>query len=316
MLSLQPSEIQRAVTDTVESFCRDNPASEILAEPGQRLPIAWRALGGLGVLALASREGQGGMLEAVAALDALGAAGFPGPLAASFLATELLETDEAAAVASGLKIATFAPGPLVPWASVADVILSLDGERIVEAEPAGDIETVATVGGEPWGRCDLRTVAELATGDRVLHGFARYDTALAAYTTGLARELVRRAAEHAATRRQFGRAIGEFQAVAHPLADCSAKLSASGTLAARAAYAIDEGAGDRPRRAAAAWMWARVTAVETAAVCHQVFGAMGITLEGPVYALSRRIRQTVSQEQYRQECLAELMLEAIPLSPL
>lgn len=313
MFSLELSEIQRAVADTVGSFCRENPASTILAEPEERLPAAWRALGQLGVFSLAGGQDQGGMLEATTALEGLGSAGFPGPLAASFLATDVLDTDAAAAVASGEKIVTFGPGPLIPWARLADLMISLDDECLVLVEPDGDIETVATVGGEPWGRCDLKIVGQLATGDPLLNAFARYDTALAAYTIGLARELVRRATEHVATRRQFGRALGEFQAVAHPLADCTIKLSAGSTLAARAAFAIDHDEDDRPRRAAASWMWAREAAVEAITVCHQAFGAMGITLEGPVYELSRRIRQTVSQEQYRQECLAELMIEPLAI---
>lgn len=313
MLSLQTSEVQRAVADTVDSFCRDNPADEILAEPEKRLPPAWRSLGQLGVLALSSEGGEGGMLEATAALERLGAAGFPGPLAATFMATGLLGDRDAVAVASGEKMVTFGPGPLLAWAGLADLIIGLDEECLVLARPKGEMAAVATVGGEPWARCQLETVAELATGEAVLTAFARYDTALAAYTIGLAHQLLERAVEHARNRRQFGRAIGEFQAVAHPLADCSTKLGAASTLASRAAFAIDQDEDGQARRAAAAWMWAARVAVETAGVCHQVFGAMGITLEGPVYALSRRIRQTVSQEQYRQECLAELMLKPLPL---
>ena len=52
---------------------------------------------GRGVLALATPEGDGGALEAVAACEALGAAVFPGPLSATFLATQVLgERDRAA----------------------------------------------------------------------------------------------------------------------------------------------------------------------------------------------------------------------------
>ena len=47
----------------------------------------WRELAALGVLALATPEGDGGALELVAALEALGDGVFPGPLPATFFAT-------------------------------------------------------------------------------------------------------------------------------------------------------------------------------------------------------------------------------------
>jgi len=45
-------------------------------------------------------------------------------------------------------------------------------------------------------------------------------------------------------RKQFGRAIGEFQAVAHPLADARVRLDSSATLARIAAHAWDSRASD------------------------------------------------------------------------
>ena len=100
---------------------------------------------------------------------------------------------------------------------------------------------------------------------------------------------------HARTRQQFGRAIGEFQAVAHPLADARTRLDATATLARIAAHAWDERAGDVRARAAAARLSAARAALEAAHTCHQLFGALGITLEGPVFHVSRRIRQLASQ---------------------
>ena len=47
--------------------------------------------------------------------------------------------------------------------------------------------------------------------------------------------------------------------------------------------------------AAGARLSAARSAVAAAHVCHQLFGAQGITLEGPVFHVSRRIRQLASQ---------------------
>ena len=66
------------------------------------LPRAlWRELAELGVLALATPEGDGGARELVAALESLGAAVFPGPLAATFLATQVLDEKERLVLDSG-----------------------------------------------------------------------------------------------------------------------------------------------------------------------------------------------------------------------
>jgi hypothetical protein len=97
------------------------------------------------------------------------------------------------------------------------------------------------------------------------------------------------------TRKQFGKALGEFQAVAHPLADCSMALGAASGLARAAGFHFDAQAEGARASAAAARLSATRAAVEAAHVCHQLFGALGITLEGPVFHISRRIRQLASQ---------------------
>jgi alkylation response protein AidB-like acyl-CoA dehydrogenase len=128
----------------------------------------------------------------------------------------------------------------------------------------------------------------------VERAFALHDIACAAYLAAAGAALVARAALHARTRRQFGRALGEFQAVAHPLADCAMRCDAARILARRAACAFDASAGDVSARAAAARLSARAAALDAAHVGHQVFGAQGIALEGPVFHVSRRIRQLAS----------------------
>jgi alkylation response protein AidB-like acyl-CoA dehydrogenase len=105
------------------------------------------------------------------------------------------------------------------------------------------------------------------------------------------------AAEHARTRKQFGRAIGEFQAVAHPLADAAIALDGAAVLARSAAWRIDARGGHAAETSAWAAA-ARLSAVRAALgavhTCHQAFGAVGITVEGPAFHVSRRIRQVAS----------------------
>ena len=79
-------------------------------------------------------------------------------------------------------------------------------------------------------------------------------------------------------------------------------VSAAETLARRAACALDRAHADAPARAAGARLSASAAALRAAFTAHQVFGAIGITLEGPVFHLSRRVQQLVAQPPGRAHC--------------
>ena len=297
---------QRAVSAAVAAFCAARCGPAVVRAAAQRFPRElWRELAAQGVLALLTPEGDGGAVELVAALEPLGKAAFPGPLAQSFLATQLLGPEERAAVASGEAIVAVGAPPLLPWAAEAEVFVELAGGRAFRARPAGAVERVETLGGEPWGRVALSRGAELPGLPRAL---AVYAIALAAYLAGAGQGLVEATAAHARTRRQFGRAIGEFQAVAHPLAECWIRLGAAESLARSAAWRLDAGEPDAFASAAAARISARRAALESAHVCHQLFGAQGIALEGPVFHVSRRIRQLASQPPDEAEAREALLV--------
>jgi alkylation response protein AidB-like acyl-CoA dehydrogenase len=287
---------EQAVAHAVAQFCRERCPDALVRDGAGKLPLGlWRELAELGVLALATPEGEGGALEMVAALEALGAALFPGPLAASFLAGQILPEPERAALGRGEVVVSVGAPPLMPFAPVAGLFVEIElapAPRAWLARPRGAIEPVETLGGEPWGRVELARVRELGPLDRAL---ALHDAALAALLAAAAQRLVDASAEHARTRKQFGRAIGEFQAVAHPLADCAIAVSAAAALARAAAFYFDAEPGAAATPAAAARLCAARAAVATAHVAHQLFGAVGITLEGPVFHVSRRIRQLASQ---------------------
>lgn len=71
-------------------------------------------------------------------------------------------------------------------------------------------------------------------------GFAR--AGMAAATTGYAQFALDLALDHARTRRQFGRAIGGFQAIAHRLADMQMRVDQSRTMARYLAQGLSVGA--------------------------------------------------------------------------
>jgi len=293
-LDLDFDDGQQALADAVAQLCRDRCDDDAVRAAAHAFPAApWRELAALGVLEIGTPEGEGGALELAAALESLGQVVFPGPLVATAFAVRVLPEAERRRVASGEAVACVAEPPELPFAPVAAVFVEVDARarRAWLAEPDGAPEPVATLGAEPWARGALARRSELPGFAAAL---AAADVARASYLAAAGRRLVADAAAHARTRRQFGHAIGEFQAVAHPLADATVALDGARILARSAAWRLDAGAEDAAAWAAAARRSATRAAVDAIHVAHQVFGAVGITLEGPAFHVSRRIRQVAS----------------------
>jgi len=310
---------QQAIAGAVRQFCNDRcDADRVKALAGRFPRELWGELAELGMLAIATPEGEGGALEVVAAAEALGAFVFPGPVIESFLAGQVLEEGPRVAVADGTRIVCAGAPPLVAWACDADLFLELAAGEVYEARLSEPPVAVETLGGEPWGRVRWQRARRLEAGARAI---ALGEIAHAAYQGAAGQALIEAASKHARTRNQFGRAIGEFQAVAHPLADCAMDLAAAGLLARRAAFVFDETdphAGppvESIAAAAAARASADRAALQAVYVAHQVFGAIGITLEGPAFHITRRIRQLASQ-RVREAGRDEGVLQVFGVAPL
>ena len=94
--------------------------------------------------------------------------------------------------------------------------------------------------------------------------------------------------EYARTRRQFGRPIGEFQAVRHQLANALVELEYARPLVYGAALA--HGTPDFAREVSAAKVMASEAAYRTARIALQVHGAIGYTDEYDLSLLIRKAR--------------------------
>jgi 3-oxochol-4-en-24-oyl-CoA dehydrogenase len=119
-------------------------------------------------------------------------------------------------------------------------------------------------------------------------------TLFAAEAAGVAAWCSATATQYAKTRKQFGRLIGEFQAVKHLCAFMHCRAERAAALAWDAARAADEvqpGAGPRrhPLAAAVAAAQALDDAVENAKDCVQVLGGIGFTWEHDAHLYLRRV---------------------------
>jgi alkylation response protein AidB-like acyl-CoA dehydrogenase len=87
------------------------------------------------------------------------------------------------------------------------------------------------------------------------------------------------AVEYVGARRQFGRVIGEYQAIKHALADVRVALDFARPLVHGAARELSSGSTSASRDVSAAKVLASAAAGRAARTALQVHGAIGYTLE-------------------------------------
>jgi alkylation response protein AidB-like acyl-CoA dehydrogenase len=227
-------ELRRSVRRWVESRCPPEVPRALLDAEVDTLPPFWEELAAQGWLALHVPEdvgGQGyGLLELAVVLEELGRAAAPGPFLPTALAAAIVaESDDRAPLGRLLDGSTPAavvldPGAPVLGATLARCVLSPhDGGWGVFDVAAGGVEIA------PLPSLDLtrRLGSVRVTGepDGVLRGVsvdrARTLAAVmvAAECAGGGAWCLDTTSAYAKVREQFGRPIGQFQAVKHRLAD-------------------------------------------------------------------------------------------------
>jgi alkylation response protein AidB-like acyl-CoA dehydrogenase len=96
--------------------------------------------------------------------------------------------------------------------------------------------------------------------------------------------------QYAKDRKQFDKPLGAFQAIAHYLADAATAVDGGKTLVYEAAWARSHG---RPieRLAPMAKLFACQTWRDVTAMCQQVWGGVGFTIEYDIQLYFRRAKQ-------------------------
>ena len=112
----------------------------------------------------------------------------------------------------------------------------------------------------------------------------------AAQAVGGAEHALEIAAEYARNRRQFGKALAEFQAISHYLADARTNLDGARILVHQAAWAHTTGR-DTSRLAPMAKLFACRVFRDITAMAQQVFGGLGFTVDYDIQLYFRRAKQ-------------------------
>jgi alkylation response protein AidB-like acyl-CoA dehydrogenase len=137
--------------------------------------------------------------------------------------------------------------------------------------------------------------------------------ATAAQATGVAAMALEAAAGYVRERRQFGRPIGEFQALRVMLADMATRVESARRLTYAAAEAIESSWGQEPARlAASAKLHASDMAVSVATDAVQLFGGYGFMQDYPVERAMRdaKMTQLLAGDRLEQQCAIADILSA------
>lgn len=158
--------------------------------------------------------------------------------------------------------------------------------------------------------------AVIATGDPARSAL---DRALDVATVGLVAEMVggmqrvlEIAVEYAKTRKQFGKPIGQYQAVQHMCADMLVWTESSRSAAYYAAWALNEQLPEAPAAVSVAKAYASDACREVGNRGIQVQGGMGFTWENDVHLYFRRAKASeicFGDATYHRERIARIVID-------
>jgi alkylation response protein AidB-like acyl-CoA dehydrogenase len=271
----------------------------------------WSQLAELGWTGASVAEEHGGagltFLEEAVLHEEAGRVLLHAPLWSTSCLLPFLDGADQAAVASGEASWTLALAPLVPDLDTATNVAVVGGDTIWELE-GFEREVLATndvsrplgvvSGGEP-GRALCSSEVLPALRSRSL-------TILALEAVGVGQRALELAVEYARTREQFGRIVGTYQAVSHPLANSYLELELARSLAWWAAWCVANDEPDAAVAAAAAKAEAAEAAVAACERAIQAHGGIGFTWEHVLHRLYKRALGIQSWEASSAQLRAEV----------
>jgi alkylation response protein AidB-like acyl-CoA dehydrogenase len=317
-LKLALSEQQEMLRDTVAKFLQteSSPARVRAAEPLGFDAELWRGLVVFGMPMMRVPEALGGvglsLFDAALIAEQGGRHLASAPLVEAIVATRLLVElggdlgqewfnrvlQDNALVTLALHDAAIRPEQAVPGGAVADAILFLDEDEIVLRAGPPPGRAALNLGKSSLARIVLADREEDVTHEIVAHGPAaraaflagieEWKILTAAAATGLGRRALEMAAAYASEREAFGRLIGTYQGVSHPLADSITDIDGAQLLVWRAIWAIARGRQDAAASVSMAFWWASQSTAKAVNRSLRVFGGYGLSVEYDIQLYFRR----------------------------
>lgn len=314
-MNLDLTEEQLLLSDTLERlFAAESTPTRVRAAEATGFDAAlWTQLVAMGILSIRVKENDGGsglglidavlvaelagrhlasvpLAEAMAAASLL--AQLPGMLAAGLLA-DALEGVPVLLLPQVLRGGELQAVPVVPGA----VVLALEGDAVIVVRHVpGAVQ--ANLGAAALCLRSLSGQDSAIRRQVVAHGVEARNAFLAALEewkllkaamlAGLSRRALELAAAYASERYQFGKLIGAFQGIAHPLADALTDVDGARLLVWRAIWAIAHGDQAAGATVSMAWWWATQSSARAVACALHTFGGYGVSLEYDIQLYYRR----------------------------
>jgi acyl-CoA dehydrogenase len=320
------NEVQGILADTVTRLFTERVTPDVResTEKGVWPAALWQQVeeNGLTLTPVPEARGGGGgtWQDAHIVVVAAGRFAVPLPLPETMLGGWLLAQAGLDAPAGPLSVAPVAGGDRlelsrqgdgwrlrgaatrVPWGRAAGHV-AVVASGMVALVSAGDaaVEPDVNLALEPRDtlRWDGAPVIAAGPADRLPADAARLYGAMlrSAQMAGGLEYLLAQTVQYVSERKQFGRAIGSFQAIQHQLALLAGHAAAAGSAAASAFRAADR--GDAAFEIAVAKVGTGEAAGLGAGIAHQCHGAIGFTYEHALHFVTRRLWS------WRAECGAE-----------
>jgi acyl-CoA dehydrogenase len=310
------NELQTILADTVTRLFTDRVTLDVResAEKGLWPRALWQVVeeSGLTLPQIPEARGGGGgsWQDAHIVVSAAGRFAVPLPLAETMVGAWLLSEAGLDVPMGPLTLAPVHPADRltldrdgsswrlsgtatrVPWGRAAEhVVVAADGMIALVVAGHARVDADVNLALEPrdtlaWTGAPVVAAASagrLAPDALMLHGALVRSAQMAGGLEYLLAQTVRYVSE----RKQFGRAIGSFQAIQHQLALLAGHTAAAGSAAANAFRAVDR--GDAAFEIAVAKARTGEAAGLGAGIAHQCHGAIGFTYEHSLHFATRRL---------------------------
>lgn len=314
-MRIQLGEEQEMLRETFAQLfaAESSPERVRAAEPLGFDPALWKQLAQTGALLMRVPEAAGGsdssLLDAAVVAFEAGRKLASGPVLEAVVAARVLAACAGDAargwldrLGEGTAVVSLAlpdlrddPEPWVAGGAVADAVVAWDGSDLVlleRGQPAAG--GPANLGSQPlarWSR-EAHRGTVLLSGEpaRRLFVAAREEWKLltAAALAGVGREALEIAGRYASERSQFGRPIGSFQGIAHPLADSAADVEGARLLVWKTIWALARGRPEAAALVSMSFVWAAGAATRAVARALHTHGGYGLSLEYDIQLYHRR----------------------------
>ncbi|MBA1204254.1 acyl-CoA dehydrogenase [Pseudomonas capeferrum] len=310
---------QQMLRDSVARLFAEQstPAKVRAAEASGFDPALWQHLVEMGITTMRVPVEAGGsdlgLFDALLVAEEAGRHLTSVPLAESLPAARLLATLGSPQATELLErinrgaVVTLLPWPLdkpaqhvvLPGVGAAEAVLALDGNSIVALTGELLRQPQENLGSDS---CRVLAKTQLVSLERellansedarraFLAAVEEWKLLKGAMLVGLSRQAIQLAAGYSCERKQFGKFIGSFQGIAHPLADALTEVDGSQLLLWHAVAAIAGNQADAAAMVSMAWWWTGQAANRAVACALHTFGGYGVSLEHDIQLYYRRAR--------------------------